>query len=233
MNTGKKFVINLGGSIVCPKDINVDFLKKFCFFIKNQVSKGNKFIIVVGGGKIARQYQEAASKISRVSDNNKDWLGILATRLNSYLLSAILEKQVNPVFFNKRYQVKEFGKYPVIIGSGWKPGWSTDFVSCQIACDFSIKQVIILGKPDYVYTTDFVKDRTAKPIKEITWQDYFKLIPKEWSPGLHAPVDPVAARLSKKNNLQVIVSSAKDLNNVSKILQNKKFKGTIIRNKLL
>ena len=72
----KKFIIALGGSIICPKDINTNFLRKFSLFIKKEVKKGNKFIIVIGGGNISRIYQEAASKITKLSDENKDWLGI-------------------------------------------------------------------------------------------------------------------------------------------------------------
>ncbi|MCK5044255.1 UMP kinase [Candidatus Parcubacteria bacterium] len=224
----KKFIIALGGSIICPKDINTNFLRKFSLFIKKEVKKGNKFIIVIGGGNISRIYQEAASKITKLSDENKDWLGIHATRLNARLLKIIFKQEANPMIFDQQFKIKSFGKFSIIIGSGWKPGWSTDFVTTQIAVDYGINEVIILGKPDHVYTADPRKDKTAQPIEEISWSDYQKLIPKKWIPGMHAPVDPVAAALAKKKKLKVIVANATDLNNLEKILKQEKFIGTTL-----
>ena len=231
MKNTKKFVIALGGSIAFQKKIDTNFLKKFSFFIKQAILKNNqKFIIIIGGGAITRQYQQAASKITAVSNEDKDWIGIHATRLNAHLIRTIFKKQANPVLFEQRFKIKNFGRYPLIIGAGWRPGWSTDFVACQIAADFKIKKVIILGNPDYVYTKDPRKYKNAKPIKKITWEKYLKIIPKKWSPGLHAPVDPIAARLSQKKDLEVKVACGRDLHNLQKILDGKEYKGTVLSN---
>jgi len=224
----KKFVISLGGSVICPKEIDVKFLRRFYFFIKKEINRGLKFIIVAGGGHTARGYQKAISKIKKVSNEDKDWLGIEATKLNALLLKTILKKGSHPIIFDKRFKIKNFGKYPIIIGSGWKPGWSTDFVTVQIAADFKIKPVILLGKPAYVYTANPDENKNAKPIEKMGWEDYFKIIPKKWSPGLHAPVDPIAAKLAQKEKIPVIIAGGKDLKNFEKILKGEKFKGTIL-----
>jgi uridylate kinase len=164
-----------------------------------------------------------------VDNEDKDWIGIHSTRLNAHLLRTIFRDLAHPVLFKKRHRIKGFDNYSVIIGAGWEPGWSTDYVSVQIAVDLGINNVIILGKPDYVYTDDFVKNGDAKPIENISWQDYMKLIPEEWTPGMSAPVDPVASRLAKKEKVRVIVASAHDLENVEKILEGKKFRGTTLK----
>lgn len=228
MDVNKKFVISLGGSVICPKEIDVKLLKRFYFFIKNEIKSGLKFIIVVGGGTTARNYQKAALEINKASVEDRDWLGIQSTKLNALLLKSIFKKEAYPVLFDKRLKMKSFGKYPIIIGCGWKPGWSTDFVTTQIAIDFKIKPAILLGKPDYVYTSNPDKNKNARPIKKMSWKDYFKLIPKKWSPGMHAPVDPIAAKLARKEKTPVVVASGKDFKNLGNILTGKKFKGTII-----
>lgn len=227
-NASKKFVIALGGSVICPQEINTDFLQKFCLFIKKELQKGKKFIIIAGGGNTARLYQEATLKITKITDKESDWIGIAATKLNALLLKTLLKKDVHPVIFDKRFKIKNFGKFPIIIGSGWQPGWSTDFVAIQIAVDYNVNKAIILGKPDHVYTADPAKDPTAKPIDEMKWPDYQKLIPKKWTPGLHSPVDPIAAKLAAKKNLEVIVANAKDLDNLKNILDGKSFIGTTL-----
>ena len=223
----KKFVIALGGSIAFPETIDVVYLKKFFHFIKKELGKGNKFIIVCGGGHTCRKYQVAASKITKLLDEDKDWIGIHSTRLNAHFLRTLFRKEAHPALLKKRFRIKTFGEHSVIIGSGWQPGWSTDFVTVQSAADFNIEKVIILGKPDYVYTSDFEKDKNAKPIYKISWSDYLKLIPAKWTPGMHAPVDPIAAKLAKTQKIEVIVTG-KDLKNLKNILDGKKFKGTIL-----
>ena len=227
-NQTKKFVIALGGSVAFPEKIDTIFLRKLYSFIKKETKKNRKFVIICGGGHITRKYQKAAVKIIRVPDRDKDWIGIHSTRLNAHFLRTIFRKESDPVVFDDRFKLRDFNKRSVIIGSGWRPGWSTDYVAVQIAADFKIKEVIILGKPDYVYTADFEKDKKARPIKNISWKDYLKIIPKEWSPGLHSPVDPVAARLAKKEKIKVIVADGKKLDNLKKILDSQKFEGTVI-----
>jgi uridylate kinase len=228
MNTRKNFVISFGGSVICPDDIDIELLEKFGRFINREIKNGSKFIIVAGGGSTAREYQKAASEISEISSEEKDWIGIKATELNALLLKSLFRNEVHPLLFDKRFKIKSFGRYSVIIGCGWKPGWSTDFVTTQIAIDFKIKPVILLGKPDYVYTSNPDKDKKAKPIQKIGWKEYFKLIPKKWTPGLHAPIDPVAAELAQKEKMPVIVANGKNFKNLKNILAGKKFKGTII-----
>ncbi|TSC53340.1 MAG: uridylate kinase [Parcubacteria group bacterium LiPW_39] len=225
----KIFVMALGGSIICPDGIDVSYLKNFYDFIVKEIAAGKKFIIVTGGGNPARQYQRAAGEIVPISDQDKDWLGIHATRLNAHLLRTIFAKQAHPVILEHRGKIIDFDGYSVIIAAGWRPGWSTDFVAVQIAVDFNVDKVLILGKPDFVYNKDNQRFSDATPFTNLTWQEYLKLIPNEWSPGIHAPVDPVAAKLARQEGIEVIVADGKNLENLKNILEERKFKGTMIK----
>ena len=229
MKKEKVFVLGLGGSVIFPENLDLLFLKKFSLFIKKEIKRGKKFVIITGGGKLARQYQQVLGKIGKFSSADKDWLGIQATKLNSYLLKTIFKERSHPIIFDKRFKIKNFKNYSVILASGWKPGYSTDFVAIQIALDFNMKKVIFLGNIDYVYTGDPQKDKTAKPIKKLNWKDYLKLIPSKWKPGLRFPVDPKAARLAKKYNCEVVIAGAKNFSNLKKILEGEKFEGTVIK----
>jgi len=224
MEKDKFFVISFGGSVIVPGEINTELLKRFCFLIKNFVKKGKKFIIIAGGGKTSRKYQEA---IFFASEEEKDWIGIKATELNSLLLRAFLKREADTVLLNERLKVKRFRR-PVIIGSGWRPGWSTDYVAARTALDFGVKRVINLGSSDYVYNKDFEKDKLAEPMHAISWKDYLNLIPKTWKPGIHAPVDPVAARLAEKNKMEFLVASGQNLQNFKNMLLGRRFEGTVI-----
>lgn len=223
------FVMALGGSIVHPDEINVSYLREFKNFILAETAKGKKFIIVVGGGSPARKFQRAASEVIGVADEDLDWLGIHATRLNAHLLRTIFREQAHPVILDGRGRISDFAGYSIIIGAGWRPGWSTDFVATRAAADFSVKTVLILGKPEFVYNKDNQQFTDAVPLENLNWDEYLKLIPNEWSPGIHAPVDPVAAKLARQEGLKIIVAGGVDLENVKNILEGKKFKGTVIK----
>jgi len=224
------YVISLGGSLVVPPaGIDWKFLKKFRILILDQIKKGKRFFIIVGGGATCRKYNEAARKITKVSQAELDWLGIHSTRLNAYLLRTIFYDIAHPEII-KNPTIHMGGKEKIFIAGGWKPGWSTDYVAIMLAKKYRIKTVINLSNIDYVYTRDPKKYKIAKPIKEISWPGFRKIIGNKWGPGLHAPFDPVASRLAERLGLEVIIMNGKKLDNLKKYLAGEKFKGTIIEN---
>ncbi|MBI4086252.1 MAG: UMP kinase [Candidatus Liptonbacteria bacterium] len=228
---GKTIVIALGGSIMYPEAIDSRFLKNFRAFILKRVRPptggGTRFIIITGGGRTARIYQEAAEKIACISDEDKDWLGIHATRANAHLLRTILRDVANPVIVDSREKMNGL-RYPVTIASGWRPGWSTDYIAIAIAAHFKVKEVVVAGKPSFVYDKDHQKHANAKPLPELLWTAYQRLIPRKWKPGLHTPVDPVAAELARKRKIKAVIVNGRDLENFSKLLDGKNFNGTVI-----
>lgn len=224
----KTFVISLGGSVMVPEEIDEKFLRKFRDFILKKVSLGYKFIIITGGGKTCRKYNQAAINVAQATILEQDWLGIETTKLNALLLKTILRKKANPNLLDARGKIKSFSKYPIIIGCGWDPGCSSDLDAAQVAADFNIKTVINLSNQDFVYTSDPKKDKNATPIIEMPWKDYLRLIPKKWTSGMNTPFDPIATKVAIKNNLKVIMANGRDLANLEKILTAKKFKGSTI-----
>ena len=226
---GNTIVVALGGSIVYPDTINVSFLKKFRKFVLQHIKKGKKFIIVQGGGQLCRLFQGAAHEVSPLMNDDKDWLGIHVTRLNGHLLRTIFRDVADPVMMDARGKIKKL-KYPVTIAAGWRPGWSTDFVAAAVACDLHVPDYIVAGKPDHVYDRDphGKGGEKAKPFDGMSWRKYRKLVPPKWVPGSHAPVDPIAAKLSSERKLKAIILDGRDLKNLENLLDGKAFEGTVI-----
>ena len=117
----RPIVISLGGSVLYPSEIDTEFIKKFDAFIRNQVKKGRRFIIITGGGRLSRNYQDAAAAVTTVSDTDKDWIGIHATRLNAQLLRTVMSDICDHVVIDSRGKLKKLTK-SVTFGSGWRPG---------------------------------------------------------------------------------------------------------------
>ncbi len=230
MEKTKTILISLGGAIICPEPgkINAGFLKSFRSLILKFVKKNYRFVIITGGGKICRVYQNAAKEVSALSDEDKDWLGIHVTRLNAHLLRTIFRDIAYPVILDDPHKpIKNHWK--VLIGAGWRPGWSTDFVAVLLAKRFGANDIINASNTPYVYNKDFRKYKDAKPIKETRWQDYRKLIGARWIPGMSAPFDPIASKEAQKAKIRVFCIKGTDIKNFEQLLLEKHFQGTVIK----
>jgi len=217
----KIFVIALGGSIIAPKEFDIAYLKNLKLFLNRQVKKGNRFLIIVGGGFVCRHYVGAASKISKLSAVEQDLLGIASIKLNAFFIKTILG---NIAFFDEVNKL-DIKKHKVVLACKGHPGQSSDGIALEIAFRLKQKQVIVIGKPDHVYTKDPDVYKDAKPIKELALRDYLKMIPNKWQPCLSSPIDPTAARFAKSKKIQVIVAG-KNLKNLENIIEGKSFLGT-------
>ena len=223
-------ILSLGGSLVVPNGgIDIEFLKKFNQFIRNQIKQGRRFIIVVGGGKTTRHYQAAGKAvIGKITKEDLDWIGIHVTRLNAHLLRTIFQDIAHPRIIENYDKKLKNWKEPIVIGAGWKPGWSTDYDAVILARDYKASVIINLSNIDWVYDKDPAKFKDAKPIKKTTWDYFENLVGDKWIPGINAPFDPVATQLAKKLGLTVIVTNGKNFSNLEKILNGEEFKGTVI-----
>lgn len=231
---GKKIqetiVLSVGGSLIVPRTgINVEFLRGLNNFIRKHIKKGRRFFIIVGGGVTSRQYRDAARvTVGEISNEDLDWIGVHSTRLNAHLIRTIFQDIAHPRIIKDYDQLPLGFRESVIIGSGWKPGWSTDYDAVIIAKKYHATAIINLSNIDYVYDKDPAKHHDAKAIKKITWDYFEKLVPTEWIPGTNAPFDPVASQLAKKLGLTVIVANGTNFENLANILNGESFKGTVI-----
>lgn len=223
-----KIIISLGGSLIVPDKIDTKFLKRFKSLILSHVKKGKRFFIICGGGRICRRYQKAASEATKLTRNDLDWLGIHSTRLNAHLLRTIFREEAHPAIIKNPTERIKFKK-KILIASGWKPGCSTDYDAVLLAKNFGAKTIVNLTNVDYVYDKDPNKYKNTKPIKQISWHEFRKIVGDKWDPGLNVLFDPVASKKAEKLGLEVIILNGNNLENLNSFLNENKFKGTIIK----
>ena len=223
-------VISLGGSIVAPDKVDVQFLKDFTALIRSflEADSDRRFIFVVGGGGPARHWINAYREINPQSkDEEADWIGIMATRLNAQLVKAAMgDLCVQDVVTNPGHVDPLTGR--VLVAAGWKPGFSTDYDAVLLAERFQADAVINLSNIEKVYTADPKADPNARPIDKISWAEFRAMTGDDWVPGKNVPFDPVASRHSEKIGLKVICASGNNLENLKNILSGGEFVGTVI-----
>jgi len=223
----KIVVISLGGSLIIPDKINVKFLKKFKKVILRNTKK-YKFIIVCGGGKTARKYINALHKFT--DDKKKlSFIGLSATRLNSFLVSSIFSQDPWKINYEDNLLKKELRKQDVVFDTAaeYKPNSTSDSSAAEIAKQF--KGIFInLTNVNGLFDKNPLKHKDTKFIPEISWKDFDKIAQKmKYEPGMHFVLDPTASKIILKNKIKTYILGT-NLKNLNNLLRRKKFKGTVI-----
>jgi len=228
----EKIVISVGGSlIVTDKGINTEFLSKLNSFIRKQIAEhpNRQFFLVTGGGAVARQYRDAGRQVvgHELTRDDLDYLGIHATKLNAHLIRTIFRDIAHP-YILKHYEIIRKVAEPVVVAAGWRPGWSTDYCALLVCEDYDVGRVINLSNIKQVYEKDPREFPDAKPIDKTTWKEFRKIVGSEWTPGLNAPFDPIAAKRAEELGAQVVVLHGEDIENLENYFKGQDFVGTVI-----
>jgi len=221
------YILSLGGSLIAPDRIDIEFLKGFRNLILESLTKGNRFIIVCGGGMVCRNYQNAAKEINDVNRQNLDWIGIMSTRLNAELVRGIFSENAYEKVAGDPEEFIDTDKM-IIIGAGYLPGHSSDMDAVLLAKTYGAQKLVNMSNIDKVYTEDPKKNPDAEPIDTINWEGFQKIVGEEFVPGNNYPFDPIASKKSKEFGLEVAILNGKNLENLKKYLEDKEFIGTKI-----
>lgn len=228
MEKGKVWVISLGGSRIIPDEVDLVFLKKFKEIITKNKDH-SKFIVVCGGGSVARKYIEAL----RANGNStflQSMAGISITRVNARFMSYFFGEDAAEGIPHDLKHVSNLLRKNDIVFCGalrYKPNNTSDGTAATIASYFKAPFVNITNVQG-LYTDNPKTNKNAKFIKETSWKDFNERAKKiKFKAGQHFVLDQNAAELILKNKIPTyIIGSLKDLEN---IIKGKDFEGSIIQ----
>lgn len=237
MNT---WIIALGGSIVAPDGVDIDFIGDVHTLLTEYIEhKDYRFVLIIGGGAPARIYQQAYRDFVRMHNEEhttqehieaQDRIGIKATHLNAEFVKEIFGDYAEEyIVTNPEDQEIEFVR-PVLVGAGWKPGFSTDLDAVMLARRFNAEKIINLTNVSQIHTADPRSNSNAQALEDITWAELIDMVGDTWNPGMKVPFDPIACKLAQTEDIQVISAFGRDLDNLRHILDNKPFVGTLVHN---
>ena len=221
-------VLSLGGSLIIPENINVEYLKNFKKTILKNTDK-YKFVVVCGGGSIARKYISAL-KETGINDLFQNFAGISATRMNARFMSYFFHQNQERGIPHTMRELKKYArKYDVIFCGAleYKPNQTSDSTAVQIAKKF---KTIFINLTDVagLYDKNPKENKDAKFIPKISWKDFNGIVNKiKFKPGQHFVLDQSAAKMIMNYKITTYILG-KDMNQLENVLKNKKFKGTII-----
>jgi uridylate kinase len=202
--------------------IDHDVLSQYANEIKGIVDAGVQVAIVIGGGNIFRGIQAADGGMDRVQG---DYMGMLATMINSMALQSSLEKlevqtrlqsaiEMNQICepFIRRRAVRHLEKNRVVIfgaGTG-NPYFTTDTAASLRAIEIEADVVLKGTRVDGIYTADPEKDKTATKFETITFNEVYEK-------NLNV-MDMTAFTLCNENKLPIIVFDMNKPGNLKKVV---------------
>lgn len=225
----KVVVLSLGGSLIIPDSINTQYLKEFKKIILKNKPK-YKFIVVCGGGSIARKYINAL-KETGMNENFQSYAGISATRMNARFMSYFFNRDQKYGIPHRMSEVKNYiKKYNVVFCGAleYHPNQTSDSTSAEIAQEFKC-DFINLTDVSGLYDKNPKEFKDAKSIPRISWRDFNKLANKmKFKPGQHFVLDQKAAGIIMKSKITTYILG-KDMKQLDNLLNGKKFIGTKIQ----
>ena len=224
----KVIVLNLGGSLIIPDEINFNFLQKFKKVILRN-SKKYKFIIVCGGGSIARKYIGALRKAG-LNEEFQNFSGISATRMNARFMNYLFGISPEVGIPDTTETLKRYIKKKDIIFCGaleYKPRQTTDSTAAELARHFRTIFVTLTNVAG-LYNKNPLEHKDAKLILRISWKEFCRMANKnKYEPGQHFVLDQTAAEIIMKARIPTYILG-KDLKQLEAVLRDKNFKGTLI-----
>lgn len=215
-----------------PYGIDPKTLTGYCEEIVAVANQGVQIAIVIGGGNIFRGLQGAAEGFDRVQG---DYMGMLATVINSMALQSELEKQgrkakllsgmyidriAESVSGRKIVEYLEKGHVVIIAGGTGNPFFTTDSASALRAVEMGAEVLLKGTRVDGIYTADPEKDPTAAKYDFLTYDEAYEKNLKV--------MDMTAFTLCKENNLPILVFDMNKKGNLEKVVAGEQI-GTLVQ----
>jgi uridylate kinase len=230
----KKILLKLSGESLMGKNdygISPTQLKVYVEDIKSLYQKNIQIGIVIGGGNIFRGIQGAAEGFDRIQG---DYMGMLATVINSMALQSEMENQglpsvllsgieINPICEkmsrSKAKNLLEAGKIVIIAAGTGNPYFTTDTAAALRAVEIEADVLLKGTRVDGVYDSDPEKNPNAQKFKKISFQEAYE---KELK-----IMDLTAFSLCMENKMPIVVFNMNKKGNLLRIIQGEEI-GSII-----
>lgn len=232
----KRILLKLSGESLMGEQeygISPEMLSQYATEIKQAKELGAEIAVVIGGGNIFRGLQGAAKGMDRVQG---DYMGMLATVINSMALQSELEQQgvatellsglaIEPICkeTSRRRMISalEEGKIVIIAGGTGNPYFTTDTASTLRAIEMQADVILKGTRVDGVYTSDPEKDPTATKYSSLTYDEALSKKLKI--------MDLTAFALCQENKMPIYVFDMNTKGNLQKVVKGEHI-GTIVEN---
>ncbi|MEM3851840.1 MAG: UMP kinase [Methanomassiliicoccales archaeon] len=224
----EKIAISIGGSILVPDSQDVSYIRQLASMLL-ELLPAYKFLVVCGGGKIARYYISIGRQLG-ADEASLDELGIEVTRLNARLLIMALGEKA---YYKPAESIDEarlaLNSNPIVVMGGTHPGHTTDAVTAMAAERVKATRIINATAVDGIYTDDPATNPSAKRIERMTYKELLdKAMNARVEAGSSFIFDPLGAKLISRSKIPLSVVHGRDLTQLSNAIKGQPFTGTVV-----
>jgi uridylate kinase len=231
----QRILLKLSGEALAGEQgygIDPEVITSIAAEIKEVVNLGVQVALVIGGGNIFRGLAASSKGMDRAS---ADYMGMLATCMNSLAMQDALEKQnvdtrvqsaiemqqiAEPYIRRRAVRHLEKGRVVIFSAGTGNPYFTTDTAASLRAMEINAEVILKATKVDGVYTADPMKDSDAVKLPTLT---YLEVLQK----GLQV-MDATATSLCMDNNLPMIIFDLTQRGNIQKVVLGEQI-GTIVK----
>jgi uridylate kinase len=217
-----RIVIKIGGSVIASP-LDPELILWYSTVLRTLREEGHEIVVVVGGGKVAREFISIADKIG-LPDNDKDEIAILVSRLNAQLVARALRGHGSKDIPTTTGEVKRLlaaGK--IVVMGGLKPGITTDTVAAIVLESIGSKILVKATDQEGIYDADPKKSPNAKKLDRLSYDDLHKIVTQEnHKPGMHEILDPNSIQILERQRAKVIVINGLKPDNVLHAIRGRK-----------
>lgn len=223
-------VLKIGGSLLYDEAGNIltDRIKRYAGVVKNTVKEGHQLIIVVGGGKPARAFINAARELG-ASEAQCDWFGIKLARHNAELFIAALGDVAYPKVVESLDELETsscIGR--VVLMGGLVPGQSTNAAAALAAELVRADRLLNATNVDGVYDRD-PKKSGAKKLDTLSVDQLRTILAGSGArAGEYELFDSVAIRVVERSKIETVIFDGTDPDNLLRLFKGKKVGSTIV-----
>ncbi|MFA4856117.1 MAG: UMP kinase [archaeon] len=221
-------VISVGGSILMDGKPSSEAISALAACLNELIRQGHRLVLVVGGGKVARDYVNAAKALG-ANNFELDELGIRITRANAALLLASIENAFPEVLteVKKAKEILARGKTPIY--GGLMPGFTTDAVAALIA-EYLGARFVNLSNVEGIFTADPAVYSNARLYRELSHSKLIEILAgNAMKPGQNLILDLPAAMILKRSGIPAFFLSGHELENFKNALNGLEFRGTTVK----
>jgi len=223
-----RLVIRIGGSVIASPP-NAEMIRRYAEILERLRGLGHQFIVVVGGGSLAREFIKLAREAG-LGDDEQDEIAISISKIYAQILAIKLmglkAKRV-PTSVDEATKIFEADGFALM--GGLKPRMTTDTVAAMVASSIEAGLIVKATDQDGIYTKDPRKYPDATKIDELSFDELAGMLEEDTHRvGIHQILDPEAVRILEERRIETVVVNGFKPENIISAVNGEKI-GTRIR----